>query len=334
MRPAVLILRRVLDCAGRRGPWVLLGGVGIGVAAPGLAQTAYPLMGVAVFLFTFGAFLKVDLAALKAELDAPARVACALLWSTLGVPFAALLLVRSGAIADPDLCQGLLLAMLAPPVGSAAAIAAMLGLRAPLALLATITATAVCPLTMPALAAVLIDARFDLDSGAMMLRLLLIVGSAWLASLLVRRYAGGFVRANPHCLTGVAVVGLLVVALAAMRGMQAVLLSEPGRVAAVLGLAFAVNAGFQALGALLFHAEAPRSWALTVGLVSGNRNVTLVWAAAAPFAAAHPGIELYLAMSVFPIFVMPALSAGLIRRWTGQALSAPPVAVTPEARRT
>ena len=333
MRPSVLF-RRTLDFAGRRGPWVLLGGVGIGLALPGLAQAAHPLMGAAVFLFTFGAFLKVDRAALRAELDAPVRVACALLWSTLGVPLAALLLVRSGAVADPETGQGLLLAMLAPPVGSAAAIAAMLGLRAPLALLATITATAASPFYMPALAATLIDARFDLDPGAMMLRLLAIVGGAWLASLGVRRWAGGFVRANPHCLTGVAVAGLLIVALAAMRGMQAVLLAEPGRVAALLGLAFAANAGFQALGALLFQGRGARSWALTVGLVSGNRNVTLVWAAAAPFAAAHPGIELYLAMSVFPIFVMPALSAGLIRRLIRQAPAKASPTLAPEERPT
>jgi hypothetical protein len=54
--------------------------------------------------------------------------------------------------------------------------------------------------------------------------------------------------------------------------------------------------------------------ALTVGLVSGNRNVTLAWAAAGPGLMAYPEVELFLAMSVFPIFMLPALSRWPVTR--------------------
>jgi hypothetical protein len=60
--------------------------------------------------------------------------------------------------------------------------------------------------------------------------------------------------------------------------------------------------------------------------VSGNRNVTLVWAAAAPTLAGHPGVELFLAMSVFPIFVLPLATRRLFAAVERAAAAAVPAA--------
>ena len=132
-----------------------------------------------------------------------------------------------------------------------------------------------------------------------------------MSAALLRRFAGGFVRGNPQVMTGIAVAGLLLVAVAAMRGMQPRLLADPGGVAVVLAVAFAINIALQALGTLLF-VWAGAAEALTAGLVSGNRNVTLAWAAAGMGLPAET--ELALAMCVFPIFVLPALFRWLIPR--------------------
>jgi ACR3 family arsenite transporter len=107
------------------------------------------------------------------------------------------------------------------------------------------------------------------------------------------------------------VAGLLLVAVAAMRGMQPRLLADPGGVAVVLAVAFGINVALQALGTLLF-AWAGAAEALTAGLVGGNRNVTLAWAAAGMGLPAET--ELALAMCVFPIFMLPALFRWLIPR--------------------
>ena len=56
------MLSQSLAFAGRNGPWLLLFGVLVGLVLPPLAEAAYPLMGMAVFIFTLGAFLKVELA--------------------------------------------------------------------------------------------------------------------------------------------------------------------------------------------------------------------------------------------------------------------------------
>ena len=315
--------RGALAFAGRNGPLLLFAGVLIGLAAPPLADAARPLLGVAVFVFTLGAFLKVDLAAFRLELARGAWVAAVLAWTTFGVP-----LVMLGLVAlyrpDPLLAQGMMLCMLAPPVGSAAAIAAMLGLSAPLALLATVVATVLSPLYLPPLAGWLAGFQLHIDSWAMTGRLLVIVGGACLGAALLRRFAGRFVAANPHAMTGVAVLGLILVAVGAMRGMQGYFLAHPAEVAYALLLAFAVNAGFQALGAALFAGSGALR-ALTVGLASGNRNVTLAWAAAGAGLAGQPEVELYLAASVFPIFMLPICThpvVALMLRRPGATLAA------------
>jgi BASS family bile acid:Na+ symporter len=163
----------------------------------------------------------------------------------------------------------------------------------------------------------------------MSLRLGAIVGGAALAAWLLRRHAGRWVAGNPNAMTGIAVLGLLLVAVGAMRGMREEVAAAPGQAVLLLGLAFLANAALQAVGALLF-AALERRRALTVGLVSGNRNITLVWAAAAPFLAGHPGVELFLAMSVFPIFMLPAAThrifAALLARAPAEEVAAPPLA--------
>ncbi|WP_431271146.1 hypothetical protein [Dankookia sp. P2] len=113
-------------------------------------------------------------------------------------------------------------------------------------------------------------------------------------------------------MTGIAVLGLLLVAVGAMRGMRAQILEAPWQAALLLAVAFLANAGFQVVGALLFGGVMERSRALTVGLVSGNRNITLIWSAAAPFLADRPGVELLLAMGVFPIFMLPAATRRIL----------------------
>src|ERR1700722_13940705 len=192
----------LLAFPGRNGPVILFVGVLIGVVTAALADAARPLLGLAVFVFTLGAFLKVDLASFRKELERPAWAACMLTWTTFGVPLAMLGLVR---LVQPQagLAQGMMLCMLAPPVGSAAAIAVMLGLSAPLSLLATVAATLVSPLYLPLLASWFAGYQLHIDPVAMTAPLLLIVGGACACATLLRRYSGRFVVQNPHAMPGI-----------------------------------------------------------------------------------------------------------------------------------
>jgi hypothetical protein len=68
--------RKMLAFAGRNGSLMLFGGALIGLFSPSLADAARPLLGLAVFVFTLGAFLKVDLVSFRNELERPAWTVC------------------------------------------------------------------------------------------------------------------------------------------------------------------------------------------------------------------------------------------------------------------
>jgi len=149
---------------------------------------------------------------------------------------------------------------------------------------------------------------------AMLGRIVAVIGAAAGTAVLLRRLAGAFVARNPSAMTGISVVGLLAVAIGAMHGMPQHVLGHGTQALQLIGLAFTVNVGFQFLGFVLFSRLGVTD-ALTVGLVSGNRNVTLVWVVVAPWLGGLPLVEAYLAASVFPIFMLPLLTKTLMARW-------------------
>lgn len=303
-------MNRMLAFAGRHGPTLLFFGVTIGFVFPTLASLAKPLMGVAVFVFSLGAFLKVDGEAFRTEFHQPRRAIAVLVWVSVGVP--ALAWAFASAIGfSTDMRLGIMLCMLGPPVGSAAAVASMLGLNAALALVVTIAISLFAPLYLPPIVAVIGGLTTHIDVMEMLRRIVAVIGTAAGAALLLRRFAGGFVAQNPSAMTGISVVGLLIVAIGSMNGMPHYVLGHGFQALELMMLAFVVNIGFQLVGFLLF-AHLGVTDAMTVGLISGNRNVTLVWVVVAPWLGALPLVEAYLAASVFPIFMLPLVTKKLM----------------------
>jgi BASS family bile acid:Na+ symporter len=311
-------MNSVLAFAGRHGPLLLFFGVVIGFVFPTLAAAAKPWMGASVFVFTLGAFLKVDRSAFRAELRRPLRAAAVLVWTLAGVPAVAWALVQAASL-PAEIGLAIMLCMLGPPVGSAAAMAAMLGLNAGLALAATIVISVLAPFYLPPIAALIGGSAAQIDAVAMLGRIVAVIGAAAGTAVLLRRFAGAFVVRNPSAMTGVSVVGLLAVAIGAMHDMPQHVLGHGMQALQLIGLAFTVNIGFQFLGFVLFSRLGVAD-ALTVGLVSGNRNVTLVWVVVAPWLGGLPLVEAYLAASVFPIFMLPLLTKMLFARWPMPAL--------------
>src|ERR1700735_3852911 len=106
-------MRNVLQWAGRNGAAVVIAGVAIGLCIPLLSELARPYLAIAIFVFTFGSFLKFDSRSLGSEVAHVRRNALMVLWATFGVPLAILLVMiifRPG----PELAQGLLFWSLVP----------------------------------------------------------------------------------------------------------------------------------------------------------------------------------------------------------------------------
>jgi BASS family bile acid:Na+ symporter len=136
------MIRRVLRWAGQNGAAVVIAGVIIGLCIPFLSELARPYLSVAIFIFTFGSFLKFDSKSIGSEIANVKRNSLMILWATFGGPLSIVLIMiitRPG----PELAQGLLFWALVPVSPACVAFAAILRLNIPIALLATVLGTAV-----------------------------------------------------------------------------------------------------------------------------------------------------------------------------------------------
>jgi ACR3 family arsenite transporter len=317
---------KLLRIAGKNGAWVVIAGVLLGFAIPPLSAAARPLLTLAIFIFTFSSFLKIEPEAFHREIRDAKGSLLMVLWATLGVPLIVSLLIavfRPG----PELAQGMLFWALVPTSPACVAFAAILGLRMPLTLVATVIGTAASPFYMPWLALMLGGYQLSLNPASMSLHLLAIVGGACAVALLVRRFAGQFVRDNPDAMTGVAVFALVLAGIGSMRGMLAYFRAEPVMMIELLLLAYAMTLGFQILGTLLFWRHS-RNAALTAGLISGTRTITLAWVVLG--AAILPMADIFLAAGMVAKYTCPGLTKWLIARLNRPRLVEPIAATLAE----
>jgi hypothetical protein len=145
-----------------------------------------------------------------------------------------------------------------------------------------------------------------MDMTSLAVRLFGIIGIAAVVALAVHRFHDALrpILPDQQAGAGVAVIGLIVVGLATSQGVRAHWLADPGAFDLMLAAAFAVNVGLCAVGTVVFAWLGLRS-AATIGLVSGNRNVTLAWAAAS---LTLPDLaEGYVAACVVPVLALPLI---------------------------
>src|ERR1700761_3191018 len=195
-------MKSILRWAGQNGAAVVIAGVLIGLCIPYFADQARPYLAVAIFIFTFGSFLKFEVNSFGDEMANVKRNMLMVLWATFGVPLVVLgimLVARPG----PQLAQGLLFWSLVPASPACVAFAAILRLNPTIALLATVVGTALCPFYIPAMASWFGGYQLDIDPVQTCLHLVLLVGGAFVASVLAKRLASTFIRENPEAMIGI-----------------------------------------------------------------------------------------------------------------------------------
>ncbi|GJE61091.1 hypothetical protein [Methylobacterium trifolii] len=312
-----LVIRRVLDALaliGRYGTQGFVASLFVGLALPQLAAAARPLLGVAIFTFVMMTFMRVDLLAVRGLMRRPALLILTCL-CLIAIPG----LLVSGAVAligrgnlDPGLMLGLSILAASPPMMSAPAIAMLLRVEPTLILTGVLSVTILSPLVSPTILDLVAGAAVPLDVGALIQRLSWLVGGAILAAALLRRLLGPErIRRNRASFDGVGVVMYVLFAIAAMDGVLAAMLTEPGRVARFLGAAVALSlAGFAVTWHVLRQvAPAER---LVLGYATGQRNMGLLIAA---LGASTPDTTfLFFALAQFPIYIGPQIIKPLARR--------------------
>lgn len=301
---------RPLGWLGRHAAPCIAAGVFLGLLVPPLASLLRPWLVPAIILPFIVALLRLDLAALRSDLAHPLVPLLATGWVLIGAP----VLVALGVVLAPGPLDAALVTTAAcAPLMATGALALLLGLDVGLAVLVTVVATALVPLTLPPLAFALAGLDVALQPMQLTGRLLLLILPSFLIAAAVRRLLG-----EPRLdrlaqpLSGLAVIGLVGFAIGIMDGVAAKLASDPPFVLACLALATLLNIGLQAVGYMLFGA-CGRPRALTIGLVSGNNNLGLVIAAMAD--RAPESLLIWVAMAQFPIYLLPLLQRQLYKGW-------------------
>jgi BASS family bile acid:Na+ symporter len=303
-------MKIILQWAGRNGAAVVIAGVVIGLCVPLLTELARPYLGVAIFIFTFGSFLKFDGRSVRNDGAYVRQVALMVLWTTFGIPLIIALLIAV-AHPGPELAQGLLFWALAPASPACVAFAAILQLNISIALLATVIGTALSPFYIPALASAFGGYNLDIDPLATCLHLVLLIGGAFLASVAAKRLASSFIRENPEAMTGIAVFAMFLAGMGSMRGMQAHLIAQPQISLGFVLLAYLMLFSAELVGTFLFWRYG-RNVALTAGLISGTRTITLAWVVLGN--KVMPLADLFLATSMVAKYTAPGLTKWWLTR--------------------
>jgi BASS family bile acid:Na+ symporter len=310
----VALLLAGLAALGRRGSEALAASVFVGIAVPPLAALAKPIFAEALFVLLILSFLRVDPAALRRHAARPGLVVAALAWTMIAVPLLAGGALALSGVAEiaPALHAALMLQAMAPPLVSAPALAALMGLDAALSLATLIVCLVAAPATAAGFAAVFLGGTVALTPLALGGRTLLILLGAALIAAVVRRLAGDAAIARQgERIDGSSVVVLFVFAVAFMDGVYDHAGAAPLSAAGLVALAFAVAIVF-GVSTFFVFAYAGRANALSLAVTAALRNLGLMAAAAG---GAVPDLAwLYFAYAQLPIYLMPQILKPLMRR--------------------
>lgn len=306
---------RMLAWLGRQGTRAIAVCVFLGLAVPQLSSLFRPIVAPAIFCLLVLAFLRVEPAALRGEFGRRRLflLFVATAWIMVATPLIlglVYLALGSGELWN-ELSLALIMQAAAPPITSAPAFVALLGLDVAFALAALITTTAVTPLTSPFFAALFAGGALPLDATTLAVRLAFFLGGSFLVARVIRRALGDQrMREWREQIDGLSVIALFIFAVALMGVVTTRFLADPLLVLALTGLSFLVTFGLMAVTALLFRLlDTERGLALAVS--SGTRNMGLMLAAAT---GVSDTVWLYFAVAQFPIYLAPQLLYPLVSR--------------------
>ena len=302
----------LLAWVGRYARWALPLGVFTGIVFPALASLMRPLLEAAVVGTFTAALLRLDWGALARVVRAPAPALWLVSWLLVGAPLVVWALAWITGLGS-ELQRALVLQAAAPPIGSAAVFAMIVGLTGALSVFGTVAATLALPVTLTALVALLLPgAGLQVDLGAFFLRASAFVAAPFLIAWAARRAIGvaRLVR-NDELLAGVNVALLVVFAIAVMDGVTARFMRDPGWILLLLLLACTASIVLHLAGYALLRARGVDS-GYEAALMFGNRNMGLMLAITA--GTAGETFSLYVGIAQIPMYFAPLLVTPILRR--------------------
>lgn len=304
---------KFLDFLGRHATVLMASSVFVALIVPGLARLLNPLLTVSIWGLLFLAMVRLDWRAVKENLRRGRLGAVALIWILLASPLLMWVFVSNTNLA-PGIAAAMLMMAASAPLNSTPALVMMMGLNGALALVVMVAATFLLPVTMPIIALEFLGIQLDMSALEMAGRLAVMLGSAFVASMLCRRLIGvERITDWKNRADGLVVILMAIFAIAIMDGVTDLLIEDPVRILLITLLSFAANALLQLIGFVLFYKCGWRD-ALTLGFVGANRNMGIILAVLP--AGIDPDIVLYFALAQFPMYVYPAVLKPLVQKWS------------------
>ena len=300
----------LLQLAGRQAKWVLALGLVVAAASPTLAQLLSGWLVPLIMTIMFVGALRLRPDRIQDLLDRPWTSLRIVLVFQLGLPLAAAAIFAATGQLGSLVAAAVIIALSAPGIVSSPNIAAIMGLDGAAAMRLVGIGTVLVPFTcLPPLLLLYgpVDAAGVLwAAGKLALILTLSAGSG----ILVRRLAlHSIEEVGERRLDGLSAISLSVFVIALMPAFRETLLMAPLALLGWLVLAVGLNFGLQwtAFTRLSRHLPAPAAG--SAGLIAGNRNMALFFAAL-PAAHTEPLLP-YLAAYQIPMYLTPLLMGWL-----------------------
>lgn len=290
-------------------------GVFIGLAAPGLAEWAAPVLPYTVAAMMTIAAIRISARDFADTLRRWHVVTSLVVWLLVVSPL--VVLSVTWLIQPPaQIAMALIMTAACPPLMSTVGLAWMLGFNPPLALAVVMSATLICPLVLSAVVGAFPLAGISLEPFELFLRLSSLVLGSYCLAMVLRRALGPERVARWTDVWDLATVSaLLLFAVAVMDGVWTRATNDPGYVLLLLGVAFGTNLLHQVAGFWIAR-RLGRSSAMTMAFASGARAVGILLAVAP--GGAESDLVLFFALYQFPMYILPVV---LRRVYSSAAIS-------------
>ncbi|MBB5516886.1 putative Na+-dependent transporter [Rubricella aquisinus] len=301
---------RILEWVGARARWVLAVGVLLAFLLPDASRVLRPVLPALVAGILALAMMRIDMMATARQALRPRQMAGSLVLLALLMPgMMGLMLGLHALLGLPTGDRAFLIAFcVAPPIASSGALALILRFDAARAVQITVIATLLTPVIGPVTVAMLAPGALDIPALDMAQRLAAIILGAVGLALILRRVIGTErIQRRAKALDGIAALALLTFVIPLFDGVTDTIRTDPAEAARVMLLVTCVNLGtLFAVRPLAGRITAPET-AGTLGLIWGNRNVALYFAAL-PY---DPAFSLAVALYQIPMLATPLILSAL-----------------------
>lgn len=306
------MLRDPLVLAARHGQWVLVAGLVAGLALPGLAHVLRPWLPVLVALLVFLSLLRLKPGALAMALRTLPQTAAIAAVLQLVLPLGVWAGAQALGLGAHPASLALVLMCAAPSIMGSPNISMMLGAPPDYALRLMVVGTALLPLTVLPVFAIMPAVQGTAAVGQAAVRLVALIGLSALAAIAVQRVALRHGHPKTHQrLEGVSALALAVFVIGLMPQVSALALQAPATLVFWLMVAFGANMGGQILAWYLLRGRLPHAQAVPLALITGNRNIAL-FLVSLPAETTAP-IMGFIGCYQLPMYLTPLLMARLYR---------------------